>query len=90
MKKLFDNSSSSHTDNCKNDFLVLGEGDTFGINGSFGAPEKKLVLTLLKQRQNFVRVYITTVIIVICLLIEKIYMKLKQTIKMSTYHPSFV
>ena len=22
------NSSSSHTDNCKNDFLVIGEGDT--------------------------------------------------------------
>ena len=37
-----DSSSSSHTDNCKNDFLVLGEGDTFGINRSFGAPEKKV------------------------------------------------
>ena len=34
-----DNSSTSHTDNLKNDFLILGEGDTFGINGSFGAPE---------------------------------------------------
>ena len=33
-----DNSSSSHTDNRKNDILILGEGDTFGINGSFGAP----------------------------------------------------
>ena len=36
------NSSSSHADNLKNNFLVLGEGDTFGINGSFGAPEKKV------------------------------------------------
>ena len=35
-----DNSSSSHTDNLKNDFLILGEGDTFGINGSFGTPKK--------------------------------------------------
>ena len=35
------NSSSSHTVNLKNDFLILGEGDTLGINGSFGAPEKK-------------------------------------------------
>ena len=34
-----DNSSSFHNDNLKNDFLNLGEGDTFGINGSFGAPE---------------------------------------------------
>ena len=37
-----DNSSSSHADNRKNKFLLLGEGDTFGINGSFGAPEKKV------------------------------------------------
>ena len=47
-----DNSSSSHTD--KNDFLVLGEGDTCGINGSFGTPEKKMILVLVKQRQSFV------------------------------------
>ena len=33
-----DNSSSSHSDNRKNNFLILDEGDTFGINGSFGAP----------------------------------------------------
>ena len=26
-----DNSSSSHTDNLKNDFIILGDGDTFGI-----------------------------------------------------------
>ena len=36
-----DNSSSSHADNLQNNFLMLGEGDTLGINGSFGAPEKK-------------------------------------------------
>ena len=37
-----DNSSSSHTYNLKNNFLILVEGDTFGINGSFGAPEKSI------------------------------------------------
>ena len=46
-----DNSSSSHIDNLKND-LILGEGRTTGINGSFGASEKKLILVLVKQRQN--------------------------------------
>ena len=37
------NSSWSHTNNLKNDFviLILAEGGTFGINGSFDAPEKK-------------------------------------------------
>ena len=35
-----DNSSSSHPDNLENDFLILREGDAFGINGSFDAPEK--------------------------------------------------
>ena len=35
------NSSSSHTGNLKNDFLILGDGPTLGINGSFGASKKK-------------------------------------------------
>ena len=34
-----DNSSSSHTNNIKKDFLILNEGNTFGTNGSFVAPE---------------------------------------------------
>ena len=34
-----DNSLSSHADNHKTNFLVLGEGSTFG---SFGSPEKEL------------------------------------------------
>ena len=49
-----DNSSSSHSDNRKNNFLKLGEGPNYGINGNFGAPEKNLELILLKQTQNFV------------------------------------
>ena len=48
-----DNSSSSHTDNRKNDFLVLGERTTDGINDSTIVARKKLVLTFAKQRQNF-------------------------------------
>ena len=37
-----DNSSSSHSESRKNNFLVLGEGPTYGINGSFGSPGKKV------------------------------------------------
>ena len=47
------NSSSSHTDNQKNDFLVLGEGPTFGINGSFGLPEKKFSINFSKTKTTF-------------------------------------
>ena len=48
-----DSSSSSHTDNLKDDCLVLVEGDTFSSDGGFGALEKKLLLILVKQKQNF-------------------------------------
>ena len=34
-----DDPSSSRVNNCKNNILVIGEGD-FGINGSFAPPEK--------------------------------------------------
>ena len=36
-----DNSSSSHADNRKNNFLVLGEGPTFESNGRFGSRKEK-------------------------------------------------
>ena len=48
-----DNSSSSHTDNHKNNFLVLGEGTTYDINGSFGAAEKKFSINFTKARTKF-------------------------------------
>ena len=35
------NSSSSHSGNRKNNFLILGKGPSFGIYGTFGSPEKK-------------------------------------------------
>ena len=41
---------------------MLGEGDTFGISGSFSAPKwKRLILVLVKHRQNFAWVCITIV-----------------------------
>ena len=40
-----DNSSSSHIDNPKNNFLVLGKGPSEGINASVGSAEKILALT---------------------------------------------
>ena len=43
-----DNSSSCHSGNRKNDFLILGEGPTYGINGSLGAPEKKFDIDFSK------------------------------------------
>ena len=42
-----------YTNNLKNNFLVLSEGDTFGINGSFSAPEKKLSISFSKAKTNF-------------------------------------
>ena len=48
-----DNSSSSHTKNLKNGLLILGEGDTFGINGSYGAPEKKFNINFSKVKAKF-------------------------------------
>ena len=46
-----DNSSSSHADNCKNSFLVLGEGPT--ISGCFGSTEKNFSITFSKANTKF-------------------------------------
>ena len=69
---------------------MLAEGDTFGINGSFGVPEKNLVLILVKQTQNFASVYIIMLIIVICLFLEKKYLNLKPKIKKLTFQLNFI
>ena len=42
-----DNNSSSHTDNRKNSFLVLGEAPTDDINGSIGATEKQFSINFV-------------------------------------------
>ena len=41
-------SSSSHSDNHKNNFSVLGEGTIYGTIGSFGSPEKKININFTK------------------------------------------
>ena len=48
-----DNSSSSHTDNQKNNFLVLDKGPTQGINDSTGATEKKISINFSKANAKF-------------------------------------
>ena len=45
--------SSSDTDNCKNNFLLLGEDAIDGINGSFNSPYKKFSFTFSKPKTNF-------------------------------------
>ena len=49
-----------------NNFLVLNEGIIEGINGSVGTAEKILVITFVKQMQNFAYLYITMVVRVTC------------------------
>ena len=45
-----DSSSSSHV---VDNFLILGKGPTFGINGSSGLPEKKIGINLNKANTKF-------------------------------------
>ena len=47
------NSSSSHFDNRKNNFLILGECPIDGINESFGLPEKKFNINFSKRNTKF-------------------------------------
>ena len=49
---------------------------------------KSFFLILVKQVQNFVRVCIIMMIIVICLLMEKKPLSLKLIIKMLTFNPN--
>ena len=49
-----------------------------------------LILILAKQTQNFARIYIKILIIVIHLLMKKKYLNLKSTIKMLTFQLNFV
>ena len=46
-------SLSSHANNRKNHILVLGEGDTFGINESLGALEKKSSINFNMEKPKF-------------------------------------
>ena len=48
-----DNSLSSHTDNFRNEFLILSERDTFGIMGDFGTPQKRFSIIFSKANTKF-------------------------------------
>ena len=48
-----DNSSSSHTDNRKNNFLVLSEGQTQGINDNTSETEKIFSINFSKENTKF-------------------------------------
>ena len=48
-----DNSLSSDSDNWKNNFLILGEGPTYGIYGGFESPEKKFSINFSKANTKF-------------------------------------
>ena len=48
-----DNNSSSHSDKRKNNSLILGEGPTYGINGSFGSSEKEFSISFSKANTKF-------------------------------------
>ena len=48
-----DNTSSSHTNNRKNNFLVLAEGQTDDINDSTGAAEKRISINFIEADTNF-------------------------------------
>ena len=48
-----DNSSSSHSDNRKNNFLTLRESPTYGINASLGSPEKEFNINFSNENTKF-------------------------------------
>ena len=48
-----DNSSSSYSDNRKNNFLILAKGPTFEINAKFGSLEKKFSINFTKANTKF-------------------------------------
>ena len=52
-----DNSSSSHADNLKNNFLILSLGPTFEINESFCSPEKKFTIKFTKGNTKFLSLH---------------------------------
>ena len=49
----FNNSSSSHSDNLKNNFSILSESLTYSINGSLGSPRKKYSINFTKENTQF-------------------------------------
>ena len=48
-----DDSSSSDYDNCKNNFVIFYQSPSYGIDGSFGSPEKKFNINFSKGKIKF-------------------------------------
>ena len=80
-----DSSSLSHADNYKNNFLVLGEGPSFGINGRFGSPEKKFSINFSKANTKFCLSLHYNADNSYLFVNEKEIFKFKLTIKMLTF-----
>ena len=68
---------------------MLHEGNTFRINGSFGAAEKILIIVLIKQTRNFASIYTMLLIIIVCLLMEQKYLVFKPILKILFFQHSF-
>ena len=85
-----DNSSSSHSDNRKNIFLILGEGPTFGINGSFESREKKFSINFSKSNTKFCLSLRYNIDNSYLLVYGKKSLILKPTMKMLTFQHNFV
>ena len=47
------NSLSSHTDNRRDNFLLLGEGPTYGINKALVHQRKMFIINLSKSKAKF-------------------------------------
>ena len=52
-----DNSSSCHSENRRKNFLILGEGPTYGIKGSFGATEKMFRINFSKVNTKYCLIF---------------------------------
>ena len=73
-----DDSLSSHSDIRKNNFLVLGEGSTFGINGSFSSQEKKFGINFSKANTKFCLTLQYNVIFIFIFIITVIFINGKE------------
>ena len=77
-------------DNRRNNFLKLGEGPTYVINGSFGSPEKDSSIIFTKANTNFCLSLHYNVDNSFLFVNGKKKLNLKLTIKLLTFQPDFV
>ena len=84
-----DSSSASHNGNQRNDFLVLGERNTLGINVIFPAIEEKLSINFSKAKAKFCLSFQNSGDSYL-LVKRKKSITLKEIVKILTLHPKFV